>query len=84
MYQRSQFVASNGASERCSLTAGRTGTRCNIGRPQQRWEQGVALAGEVLCARALSQKGSNAISIGTRIRAAIMSLATAVQQSFDG
>ena len=56
----------------------------SAGRPQQRWEQGVVLADEVLCARELAQKGNNAISIGTRIRNAILSLATAVQQSFDG
>ena len=85
MHQRLQFVISNGASERCSPTAGRTGTRCNIGRPQTRWEQGVALAHEVMTSREdVSQKGKNAISLGSRIRNAILSITTAVQQTFDG
>ena len=85
LHQRSKYVASNRASVRNTLVAGRTGTRCNIGRPQTRWEQGVALAREVLDSRQdVSQKGKNAVSIGTRIRNAIVSLARNVQQSFDG
>ena len=43
--QRSHFVVETGSSaSRNSLTAGRTGTRCNIGKPQMRWQACIALA----------------------------------------
>ena len=70
--QRSQFVASNGsAARRNSLTAGRTGTRLNIGKPQARWDAGISLARVVLGSRSDSLSGSHSLSIGSRIRNAV-------------
>ena len=83
LHQRAQFVPVDGSNHRCSVTAGRTGTRCNIGRPQPRWESSVLLARSVLNSRKTSERGNNALTIGTRIRNAFAELSTAVQQSFS-
>ena len=69
--QRARFVSSNSLSSRNSLRAGRTGTRCNNGRPQPRWEEGVALARSFLESRPHALIGDNALSVGTRIRQAL-------------
>ena len=70
--QRSHFVASNGsASSRNSLLAGRTGTRLHGGKPQLRWDAGVALARYFLESRSLSVVNDNALSVSSRIRQAV-------------
>ena len=79
LHQRAQFVPSNSTGSRLSVVAGRTGTRCNSGRPQTRWEDGLKLANEVLKTRATSLKGNNAVSIGTRIREAFLELSDSLQ-----
>ena len=84
LHERAKWVAEDSVGSRYSLLVGRTGTRLNIGRPQVRWEHGVDLAREVLQSRDVSLKGSNAMTIGTRIRNALSSLATAVQLRFNG
>ena len=78
-HQRAQFVPINSISSHLSVVAGRTGTRCNIGRPQMRWEDGLKLAREVMSSRATSLKGNNALTIGTRIRNAFLELSDTVQ-----
>ena len=81
MHMRSFWVPSQSDSFGYSLTGGRTGTRCSSGRPQPRWEEGIALAKAVVQAGAMSQKGSNSLSVGTRIREALLSIRSAVQNS---
>ena len=72
--QRSQFVVETGSSaSRNSLTAGRTGTRCNIGKPQMRWQAGIALARGFLDSRRNAVQGGS-LSVGTRIRQAALLL----------
>ena len=83
LHQRAKWVPVHSVNDRCAVTAGRTGTRCNIGRPQIRWEDGVKLASEVKCSRATSLKGGNAVSIGTRIRNAFVHLSESVQHVFN-
>ena len=70
-FQRSAWVTAGFSTSRNSLTAGRTGTRCNIGRPQPRWEAGIALARSFLDTRQNALQGGNALSVGSRIRAAV-------------
>ena len=70
LMQRAFFTAEN--SERCTLTAGRTGTRLNIGRPQPRWDSGVHIATAVLESRVMNEQGSNALTIGTIVRNAVI------------
>ena len=78
--QRAAFVAQLAeAVNRNSLTAGRTGTRCNIGRPQPRWDAGITLAREFLAGRVQYLRGSGTLSVGTRIHNALTRLA----QSFS-
>ena len=75
MHKRSQWVASEGgANARVSMRAGRTGTRLNIGQPQPRWEEGVALAKTVLGSRDTTLIGNQPLSIGSRIRNAMSTL----------
>ena len=75
MHKRSQCVASRlSNSNRISALAGRTGTRLNIGQPQPRWDEGVALAREVLQTRSVALKGAQPLGIGSRIRNAVSSL----------
>ena len=70
--QRSQFVPAWGsASTRNSVLAGRTGTRANGGRPQQRWDAGICLAQAFLRSRRGSLANSHALSVSSRIRNAI-------------
>ena len=70
--RRAAFVAQNGsASSRNSLFAGRTGTRCNIGRPQVRWDTGIALARGFLDSRWGALVGRNTLSVSSRIRNAV-------------
>ena len=83
MLQRSRWVPTDGDNIRNSIFAGRTGTRCNIGRPQVRWEAGVTLARELIQSRGIASRGGNAISIGTRIRNTFAQLTSAAQQSFN-
>ena len=66
---RSSFVTEFGT--RNSVTAGRTGTRLNTGRPQVGWVDGVGIAGHVVEGRQESMPGSNALSISVRIREAL-------------
>ena len=67
-FQRSAFVAVESLSEsRNTLEAGRTGTRCNIGRPQIRWQDGVNLAERVADSRTFSHCSSNALTVETII-----------------
>ena len=72
LHQRSQYVSE--FSIRNSVFAGRTGTRLNIGRPQVRWSDGLDVARSLCEIRSESVKGSNALSIGTRIREALSGL----------
>ena len=70
--QRSQFVPAWGSvSTRNSVLAGRTGTRANGGRPQQRWDAGICLAQAFLRSRRGSLANSHALSVSSRIRNAI-------------
>ena len=68
MHMRAQWVPFNSDFSRNSLTAGRTATRCNVGRPQVRWEDGYLIAKDVLESRDLGLKGQNALGIAARIR----------------
>ena len=77
IHERSKWVPFDSNSARLSVLAGRTGTRCNVGRPQPRWQDGLKLALEVKKSRTISLKGNNVVSIGTRIR---NSVASVVQQ----
>ena len=61
------------------MLAGRTDTRCNVGRSQPRWLEALNLALEIKKLRAMSLRGNNAVSIGTRIRNLV---ARVVQQVF--
>ena len=73
--QRAQFVVQTGSSaSRNSLTAGRTGTRCNIDRPQMRWLAGINLAKGFLESRRSTTRGES-LSVGSRIRQAVLFLA---------
>ena len=72
--KRTEFIPWNGQSSRITCAAGRTGTRLNIGRPQVRWEDGVALAREVAKGRHQSESGGAPLTIGTRIRKALDAL----------
>ena len=78
MHRRAFWVPTDSSSTRNTLLAGRTGTRNNIGRPQTRWAHGVVLAKEVMAGRTITEKGNNAMTIGTRIRNAFQSLASRV------
>ena len=64
-----------------TLYSGRTGTRCNVGRPQMRWSDGVLLAQQVLDGRTHNEHGTHALSIGTAIFEAMTS-ARAFVESF--
>ena len=81
--QRVQWVYSNGSSSRNTMLAGRTGTRCNIGRPQVRWDSGVELAQEVLKSKRLTQKGGKVMSISSRIKNALVAITQSVQRMSD-
>ena len=70
LMQRSLFTTEN--CERCTLTAGRTGTRLNIGRPQPRWDSGVHIARAVLESRVTNERSTNALTIGTIVRNAVV------------
>ena len=78
-HERAKWVAVSASNSRNTPLAGRTGTRCNIGRPQPRWESSVGLAKQVLASRNVTGKGNNSMSIGTRIRNALVSLTSLVQ-----
>ena len=81
LQKRSQWVASSGgSSSRVTALAGRTGTRLNIGQPQTRWDEGVALARSVLQSRDITIKGRQPLAIGSRIRNAISTM----REFFDG
>ena len=83
---RSSWVASDSQDlngPRISLLAGRTGTRENIGRPQVRWADGVELATQVLQSRTISQRSSNALTIGTIIRETVNASRDFVVQHFS-
>ena len=76
--QRWHYVVASGAAAiRNTIFAGRTGTRANIGRPQMRWEAGIALARSFLEGRRISVCGKNSLSVGSRIRNAAILLAEA-------
>ena len=68
--QRSLFVGIE--DFRNSVYAGRTGTRLNIGRPQQRWGPGVQLAKDCLSERDMQLSGRNVLSISNIVRNAVL------------
>ena len=81
MHKRAEWVSQHeSSSNRVTMRAGRTGTRLNIGQPQIRWEEGLALAKSVLSTRDTSLIGNNSLSIGTRIREAMQILRTIVME----
>ena len=82
MHRRSRWVAHDGLDSRYTLLGGRTVTRCVSGGPQPRWGDGVALAKATLQARQFSQTGRNAVSVGTRIREALVQVRRAAQEAF--
>ena len=62
--KRSEWVGDN----RNSVTAGRTSTRLNIGRPQTRWHEGLETC-VLLCEnRSTASRGSNSLTVGTIFR----------------
>jgi hypothetical protein len=74
LLQRSMYVSQDGLpynQSRVSASGGRTGTRLNIGRPQTRWHEGVALAETILQNQGSSAWSGRALSIGTIIRGAM-------------
>ena len=73
-HQRSAFVSENSLESRNSILRGRTGTRLNISRPQPRWEESVQVVQQSLQGRTLSERGSNARTIGTIIREAVQAV----------
>ena len=76
MQARTQWLGE--FSIRNSIFAGRTATRLNIGRPQVRWQDGLNVAQSVLEARDLSEKGSNSLSVASRIREALIDISASV------
>ena len=58
---------------RNTLSAGRTGTRLNIGRPQTRWSDGISLAKLCIAERDTHFKGKHSLSIGNIVRNAMIS-----------
>ena len=79
--QRSRFVPADGsASTRNSLLAGRTGTWAIGGKPEFRWDSAIALARSLLNSRNHALIGSNALSVSSRIRAAVAE----ISQLFTG
>ena len=83
MHQRAKWVSSNSIDCRNSCLAGRTGTRLNVGRPQPRWQEGIALAEEVLHNRNIALKGQNALTIGSRIRDALLHISSSAQRALN-
>ena len=83
VHQRAKWVPENSTSQRVSVVAGRTDTRCNIGRPQVRWEAGVELAEQYLRSRTEAIRGGNALTVGTRIRQALANLRSVVRSTFN-
>ena len=73
LLQRALFTSE--FSERLTISAGRTGTRCYAGRPQPRWEEGVELAKTVQETRNISLRRNNAISIGSVVRRSAIDVA---------
>ena len=59
---------------RNTLFAGQTGTRAVGGKPQPRWEEGVLLAKSFCAERSLDVHGKHSLSVGARIRNALLSL----------
>ena len=79
--QRSPYVPVDGSEQtRNTIFVGRTGTRANIGRPQVRWADGLIFAEEIITGRSMSQDGSNALSIGTAMREAMIAARNFVEQ----
>ena len=76
LHKRAEWISEHeSSSSRVTTVAGRTGTRLNIGQPQIRWEEGLALAKEVQHnTRDASLVDRSKISIGTRIREAVKAL----------
>ena len=80
-HKRAEWVSEH--DTRNTLLAGRTGTRATGGRPQMRWAQGLDIAKTVSGGRSLSIKGGNALTIGNRIREALISIRDAVTPSIE-
>ena len=81
--RRLLFVVQNGTQEsRNTPAAGRTGTRKNNGKPQPRWEAGVALANAVCGERKQALRGNSFLSVGTIIRNASLSVANRINEFF--
>ena len=80
--KRAEWLPVDGISNKYSLVAGRTGTRCNPGRPRFRWEEGVCLARELVKQDTSNSGGRNALSIGIRIRNAWFEFKENVHLSF--
>ena len=70
MMQRSLFVGIE--DFRNSVYAGCTGTRLNIGRPQQSWGPGVQRAKDCLSERDMQLSGRNVLSISNIARNAVL------------
>ena len=83
MHERAKWVPPNSLGSRNSCVAGRTGTRLNVGRPQPRWQEGIALAEEVLNNRNIGLKGQNALTIGSRIRNALLHISSSAQRALN-
>ena len=60
------------ASSRFSIHAGKNDTRISAGQPPPRWEAGINLARSFLVTQGMSTRGSNALSLGHRIRQAAL------------
>ena len=68
--QRMRFVSRNrSATSRNRPHAGRTGTRGGLGgRPQPRWQEGVALAKQVLNVSADDSENNSFLNVGSQIQ----------------
>ena len=83
MHERAKFVSTVSTDCRNSCLAGRTGTRLNVGRSQPRWQEGISLAEEVLNNRNIALKGQNALTIGSRIRNALLHISSSAQRALN-
>ena len=72
---RAEWVGALGSAQsRNSVLAGRTGSRLNIGQPQPRWEESLALAEQFLVTRDESMRRGEPLGVGSRIVEAVRAL----------
>ena len=82
LHRRAEWIAQHESSiSRVTAFAGWTGTRLNVGQPQPRWEEGLALAKTISITRGTSFNGNTNLSIGIRIREAMCTLRS-IMESF--